>query len=169
MTEKDDYILPLPMAIIEGLPEDEAVLVLDWWRRLEAHHRHELEWLWRQRPSAYGIPAHHHSRKRIEVFVQAEFTEEMEPETNHFPDSLCDFLGTHAVEYGKDCRLIICTLDPEARQAIRAGFFPIEFQCPKGMRACKMRQVLDLVPARHLKLAVRCRLLDHCGQAVAVI
>ena len=145
------------MLFREALANAGMKAIEEWWAHLDASSRSEALQLWHdcsQRESG------------VTVRVEAEFTDDQDEVTDDFWHSdYYDYLVNHEIYLFSVAGVHICTQQPEAAAAVRAGIIPHGFTCPLQTANCPMRRVLALSPGKSLRLRVSVvatdRMSDH--------
>jgi hypothetical protein len=90
------------------------------------------------------------------VHVTAEFVDEKDQENDPelWHDDFYEYLINHEVIIESYKGPHICTAEPEARAAAKAGFIPADFTCPIENQDCLMRGILEPAQGKSVRLRI---------------
>ncbi len=128
----------LPAALVRGLSGADRSKVVAWWRAVGPAER-----------AAVRLVVKRSFRGLVGRFEDDPFVDDVPDE----PDDLYEYLVNHELEYPKPPTLHVCTAEPAAREVVRRGRIPSDFQCPRGRRSCPMRRLIAVAAGSDIEVS----------------
>lgn len=147
------HLSSLPMMFREALSLAGMQAIDEWWTHLGDAARSDALRLWNDcRETENGLS----------VRVDARFVDDRDEATGFWHSDYYDYLVNHEIYLFDVPGVHICTRQPSAAAAVRAGFIPHDFSCPAASSDCPMRQLLLLSSGKSVRLSVSVHAKGDC-------
>lgn len=128
----------IPRKLTSVVPIQEILNVQNWWNKLSEENQIELASIYNQEEED--------QEQLVAIHLCGKFVEQEEPNNqdafwvNHF----YEYIVNHELIIDDKPKLMICSANMEAENAIRNGMIKKGFSCPEHNKSCLMKNILSL-------------------------